>query len=80
MLSVTDNRVYVWHIKRELPIATLIGHTRTVNCVAWNPVHHQMLASVSDDCTIRIWGPASKHRNPRPKSGKKYFQRVVLVG
>ncbi|XP_047002350.1 WD repeat-containing protein 26 isoform X2 [Schistocerca americana] len=57
-----DNKVYVWHIKRELPIATLTGHTRTVNCVTWNPVYHQMLASVSDDCTVRIWGPANQHR------------------
>ena len=72
LFAFTDNKVYVWHIKRELPIATLTGHTRTVNCVAWNPVHHQMLASVSDDCTIRIWGPANKHRNQKPKSGKKY--------
>lgn len=70
-LFIADNKVYVWHIKRELPIATLTGHTRTVNCVSWNPVHHQMLASVSDDCTIRIWGPANSHRNPRPRSGNK---------
>lgn len=54
-----DNKVYVWHIKRELPIAALIGHSRTVNCVSWNPVYHQMMASVSDDCTVRIWGPRS---------------------
>ncbi|KAI4486653.1 hypothetical protein M0804_006023 [Polistes exclamans] len=54
-----DNKVYVWHIKRELPIATLTGHSRTVNCVSWNPVYHQMMASVSDDCTVRIWGPRS---------------------
>ncbi|XP_046415658.1 WD repeat-containing protein 26 isoform X2 [Neodiprion virginianus] len=52
-----DNKVYVWHIKRESPIATLVGHSRTVNCVSWNPVYHQMMASVSDDCTVRIWGP-----------------------
>ncbi|XP_046387568.1 WD repeat-containing protein 26 [Ischnura elegans] len=64
-----DNKVYVWHIKRELPIATLTGHTRTVNCVAWNPVFHQMLASVSDDCTIRIWGPAEKFRKTKGTSG-----------
>ncbi|XP_076231171.1 WD repeat-containing protein 26 isoform X1 [Calliopsis andreniformis] len=54
-----DTKVYVWHIKRELPIATLTGHSRTVNCVSWNPVYHQMMASVSDDCTVRIWGPKS---------------------
>ncbi|CAG2064155.1 unnamed protein product [Timema podura] len=28
-----------------------------------------MLASVSDDCTIRIWGPVNKHRNQKSKSG-----------
>ncbi|CAB0035689.1 unnamed protein product [Trichogramma brassicae] len=57
-----DNKVYVWHIKKELPIATLTGHSRTVNCVSWNPVYHQMMASVSDDCTVRIWGPKSAVR------------------
>ena len=54
----TDHKVYVWHIKRERPIATLGGHTRTVNCVSWNPVYHRMMASASDDCTVRIWAPA----------------------
>ncbi|XP_067010012.2 WD repeat-containing protein 26 isoform X3 [Anabrus simplex] len=67
-----DNKVYVWHVKRELPIATLTGHTRTVNCVHWNPVFHQMLASVSDDCTIRIWGP-KKHRSSSSKSSETGF-------
>ncbi|KAF5294909.1 hypothetical protein FQR65_LT10707 [Abscondita terminalis] len=59
-----DNQVYIWHIRNELPIATLPGHTRTVNCVAWNPVHSHMLVSVSDDCTIRVWGP--KDKVPKP--------------
>ncbi|XP_020287837.1 WD repeat-containing protein 26 isoform X2 [Pseudomyrmex gracilis] len=54
-----DNKVYVWHVRGEQPIATFTGHSRTVNCVAWNPVYHQMMASVSDDFTVRIWGPRS---------------------
>lgn len=53
-----DNKVYVWHMKWEKPIAVLQGHTRSVNCVSWNPTHPSMLASVSDDATVRIWGPA----------------------
>ncbi|XP_025413330.1 WD repeat-containing protein 26 [Sipha flava] len=60
-----DNKVYLWHIKHELPITTLTGHTRAVTCVSWNPVYHQMLASVSDDCTVRIWGPAAKYRKQK---------------
>lgn len=52
-----DNKVYIWHIRREEPLATLSGHTRTVNCVSWNPVYPSMLASCSDDGTVRIWGP-----------------------
>lgn len=52
-----DNKVYIWHIRREEPLATLVGHTRTVNCVSWNPVYPSLLASASDDGTVRIWGP-----------------------
>lgn len=54
-----DSKVYIWHIRREMPIAVLEGHTDTVNCVHWNPQLPSMLASASDDGTVRIWGPRS---------------------
>ncbi|UYV63224.1 WDR26 [Cordylochernes scorpioides] len=53
-----DNKVYIWHIDSETPIAVLTGHVRTVNCVTWNPRYPSLLASASDDGTVRIWGPA----------------------
>jgi len=64
-----DNKVYIFHVKRDHPIAVLSGHTRTVNCVAWNPVYHQVLVSASDDNTVRVWGPAEQYRRPKPGHG-----------
>ncbi|XP_060070874.1 WD repeat-containing protein 26-like [Ylistrum balloti] len=55
-----DHKVYIWHLRREVPIAVLEGHTRTVNCVHWNPKVPGIIASASDDGTVRIWGPIDK--------------------
>lgn len=50
-------QVYIWHMNGEEPIAVVSGHTRCVNCVAWNPTHHDVLVSASDDYSLRLWGP-----------------------
>lgn len=56
LLLLSDNHVYVWHHSRETPVVILKGHSRPVNCVHWNAVNPSMLASGSDDGTVRIWG------------------------
>lgn len=53
-----NSEVYIWNSRSSKPIEVLSGHSLTVNCVSWNPKRPQMLASASDDHTIRIWGPS----------------------
>jgi len=60
-----DHKVYIFHVRREAPIAVLSGHSRTVSCVSWNPVFPQVLVSGSDDGTVRVWAPAEKFRKKR---------------
>lgn len=65
-----DNKVYIWHRNREKPIAIYSGHSRTVNCVSWNPKYPQMLASASDDATVRIWIPEKKSNPIGQRNGQ----------
>ncbi|XP_021893774.1 WD repeat-containing protein 26 isoform X1 [Carica papaya] len=57
-----NSQIYIWNRRNSTPIEVLRGHSMTVNCVSWNPKRHQMLASASDDHTIRIWGPSKSSK------------------
>ena len=53
--------VHIWHRESGEMLATLKGHSSSVNAVTWNPRDQYMLATASDDHTVKIWrAPATR--------------------
>lgn len=59
----TDSNIYVCEVDKDEPVCSFkgspkdgndSGHSNDVNAVRWDPTG-RVLASCSDDCTVRIW-------------------------
>ncbi|KAK3390462.1 WD40-repeat-containing domain protein [Podospora didyma] len=62
-LCVTGNgaKVKVYDVKAGKLVKTLVGHGGDINDLATSPLNPQIIASASDDTTIRIWSLAAVH-------------------
>uniref|UniRef100_A0A7I4Y839 LisH domain-containing protein n=1 Tax=Haemonchus contortus TaxID=6289 RepID=A0A7I4Y839_HAECO len=61
-----DKKVMIWKISNSKHALKLRGHKGVVNGVSWNPKYPNMLASCSQDATIRIWNIARSGQPPEP--------------
>ena len=61
-------QIFVWHVITGELLASLEGHSGTVNAVAWNPKRTHLLASASDEGTVHIWktDPSAYHIPRKP--------------
>eukprot|EP00602_Paraphysomonas_sp_CaronLab_P000868 CAMPEP_0185031110 /NCGR_PEP_ID=MMETSP1103-20130426/18398_1 /TAXON_ID=36769 /ORGANISM="Paraphysomonas bandaiensis, Strain Caron Lab Isolate" /LENGTH=709 /DNA_ID=CAMNT_0027566511 /DNA_START=107 /DNA_END=2236 /DNA_ORIENTATION=- len=53
-----DASILLWAVDDGTkPTRSLEGHAGPVNAVSWSPIHPGLLASASDDHTVRLWAP-----------------------
>ena len=48
-------RIFDIDVSKDQPIKVLKGHQSKVANVSWSPHFGQLLATSSDDCTVRVW-------------------------
>lgn len=54
-MGSTSGSVRIWHWASGQVVTRLPAHSSAVQCVAWSPVDTQLMVSVSDDATVRVW-------------------------
>lgn len=66
----------VWNFKPQMRAFRFAGHRGAVYSVAFSP-SHALLASGSQDCTVRIWQPTVEGRSTIIKASRMVIAGVV---
>ena len=60
----TDKLIHLCGVGSAAPLRTLAGHTDEVNSVRWSPGSSALLASGSDDTSVRLWSAGGEGAPP----------------
>lgn len=53
--SSSNGKIYIYNTTTGKLITTLSGHTKGISDIVYSPINSNILASCSDDLTIRLW-------------------------
>ncbi len=77
-----DDTIKAWHCDPALDdwvcVDTLVGHTSTVWAVAFEPNRGDLLASVSDDRTVRVWNMEARSPTSQCETDRRWTCVAVL--
>jgi WD domain, G-beta repeat len=68
--------IYVWNFETDSPILHCQGYVNNIKCVVWSP-YGNLLASASNDGTIRIWDTQTGKELEQFSCPDAYALRVV---
>ena len=50
-----EGKIQIWNVSSGKRIGTLVGHSKCITSIAFNPIKHDQLVTGSWDQTVRIW-------------------------
>ncbi|KAI5969846.1 SWD3 [Candida margitis] len=78
MALATQNKIKIYTTQGE-PIGELLGHTKGISDIKFSPINSSVLASCSDDLTIRLWSINSSSSSKCIKIFKKHTYHITTM-
>ncbi|EER34096.1 hypothetical protein CTRG_02914 [Candida tropicalis MYA-3404] len=75
-VSASNGKIYIYNLADGELITTLTGHTKGVSEIVYSPINSNILASCSDDLTVRLWNTKT---NKCIKIFKKHTYHITTL-